>query len=398
MQEKDSIQIITEAILNGECSRAVFSSPFEKGITQKIEIRPILIKNQMHYQITTFQGQKALHQNSLPADCKNQVVNTFLNNFKQALISLKSVDYQILTNKKGGRTFLKKAPIQKNLEKSLDVLDHNRKKNYLLDETSLSFLVELGLFSQDGQVKPKKSDKYKQLNRFLEMVEDILPSLNKNETVNIIDFGCGKAYLTFALYHYLHIMKGYSIKIIGLDLKKDVVTDCQALAKKLKFDHLCFQVGDISCYETKEKVNMVVTLHACDTATDAALEKAIVWKSDIILSVPCCQHELFSQIQNKNLMPLLKHGILKERFSSLVTDAARAQILEIMGYHCQVLEFIDMEHTPKNLLIRATIKSKIAENEKLNKKKLMNDYEIFKQELNIYPFLEKRLKKLDLFV
>ena len=398
MQEKDSIQIITDAILKGECSRAVFSSPLEKGLTQKIEIRPILIKNQLHYQITTFQGQKALHQNCLPGLCKNQIFD-FLNSFKQALISLKSMEYQILTNKKGIRTFLKKSPpLQKTLEKSLEVLDHNRKKNYLLDETSLSFLVELGLMSKDGKVIAKKSDKYKQLNRFLEMVEDILPSLNKNETVNIIDFGCGKAYLTFALYHYLHTMKGYSIKVTGLDLKNDVVVSCQALAKKLKFDHLSFQVGDITCYETKEKVNMMVTLHACDTATDAALEKAIVWKSDIILSVPCCQHELFSQIQNKNLMPLLKHGILKERFSSLVTDAARAQILEIMGYHCQVLEFIDMEHTPKNLLIRATIKSKMADNEKLNKKKLMNDYEIFKQELKIYPFLEKRLKKLDLFI
>jgi len=396
MQEKDSIQIITDAILNGECSRAIFSSPLEKGITQKIEIRPLTIKNQLHYQITTFQGKKALHQNCLPGSCKNQIFDNYLNSFKQALISLKSVEYQILTNKKGIRTYLKKD--KDPLQKSLNVLDHNRKKNYLLDETSLSFLVELGLFSQDGQVKPKKSDKYKQLNRFLEMVEDILPSLNKNETINIIDFGCGKAYLTFALYHYLHTMKGYSIKIIGLDLKNDVVNECQTLAKKLKFEHLSFQVGDISCYETKEKVNMMVTLHACDTATDAALEKAIIWKSDIILSVPCCQHELLTQVENKNLTPLLKHGILKERFSSLVTDAARAQILEIMGYHCQILEFIDMEHTPKNLLIRATIKSKIADNEKLNKKKLMNDYSIFKEELKIYPFLEKRLKKLDLFV
>lgn len=390
MQEKDSIHIIAEAIVNGDCLRAVFSSPLEKGITQKIEIRPILIKNQLHYQITTFQGQKALHQNYLPNDCKNQILDIYLNSFKQALISLKSVEYQILTNKKGIRTFLKKAP---SLPKGLEVLDHNRKKNYLLDETSLSFLVELGLMSKDGKVIAKKSDKYKQLNRFLEMVEDILPSLNKNETINIIDFGCGKAYLTFALYHYLHTMKGYTIKIIGLDLKKDVVTDCEALAKKLKFDHLSFQVGDISCYETKEKVNMMVTLHACDTATDAALEKAIVWKSDIILSVPCCQHELLNQVQNKNLTPLLKHGILKERFSSLVTDAARAQILEIMGYHCQILEFIDMEHTPKNLLIRATIKSKMVEQEKL-----MNDYAIFKEELKISPFLEKRLKKLNLFV
>jgi SAM-dependent methyltransferase len=375
-------EIIVQAIENHEFLHAVFSSPLkteENGIS-KIEVRPLLIKEKLHYQITEYRGQKTFHQNSEKLD-----LNHFIKSFKQALISLKSVSYQVLTNKKGISTYLKKAPQPKKLE----TLTHNRNKNYILKEgTPISFLIELGVMSANGQIIAKKSDKFRQLNRFLEMIEDILPHLNTLKQIHIVDFGCGKAYLTFALYHYLHEMLGLKVEITGLDLKQDVVTYCQKVAKNLKFENLNFQLGDINQFNTEEKVNMMVSLHACDIATDAALEKAILWDTEVILSVPCCQHELFTQVKNEALNPLLKHGILKERFASLVTDAARVQILEIMGYQTQIMEFIDMEHTPKNLLIRAVKKPKA-----LNKDKLLVAYQEFKNNLNIVPNLENRLKK-----
>ncbi|HRD54925.1 MAG TPA: SAM-dependent methyltransferase [Parachlamydiaceae bacterium] len=374
--------LILNAIQKGEFVRAVFSTPLNKEKGFKIEIRPLLIKNQIHYQVTEYRGAQVFHKNYDEKEIQELIFSRFLSEFKQSLISLKNIEFQVLANKKGKRSYLKKSRLKENLS-----LLHNRKKNYLLDEVKAgSFLEALGLVSKEGSLIAKKSDKYRQLNRFLEMVADVLPFLKKNKKLHIVDFGCGKAYLTFALYYYLHVLKGYDVSIIGLDLKKDVVDFCEKLARQLKFEGLSFLVGDIAHYETKKNVNMVVSLHACDTATDAALAKAVSWQADVILSVPCCQHELFSQIQNEALMPLLKHGILKERFAALATDAARAQILEIEGYLVQILEFIDMEHTPKNLLIRA-VKNKIQ-----NKEKSAKVYQIFKKELNIALTLEKLLK------
>ncbi len=387
MRENKPEQIIIEAIEKQEFLQAVFSDPLVKDNSKarKIEIRPVLIKEKLHYQITEHIGQKTFHRNCSEEKCQSLIFDQLLNQFKQALISLKTEDYQILTNKKGMRTYLKKATSIKNLP----ILSHNRKKNYILKEgTPIPFLVELGVMTKTGQIIAKKQDKFRQLNRFLEMIEDILPSLNKNKRLHIIDFGCGKSYLTFALYYFLHEMRNFDLKITGLDLKEDVVNHCQMIAKKLKFEGLNFCVGDINHYITEDSVDMMVTLHACDTATDAALEKAVEWKADVILSVPCCQHELFNQVENDLLNPLLKHGILKERFSSLITDAARVQILEIMGYQTQILEFIDMEHTPKNLLIRAVKNPKNS-----NRNKLISDYKQFKKELKIEPSLEKRLYK-----
>jgi len=386
MKEQDAEQIIIEAIENGEFLHAVFSDPLLRHATvaKKIEIRPILIKKTLHYQITEFKDQKALHQNCDVLKCKSLLMDQ-LNQYKQVLICLKSMDFHVLTNKNKMRTYLKKA----HPEKNLPIFSHNRKKNYILEEGNpIPFLVELGVMSKDGKVIAKKYDKYRQLNRFLEMIEDLLPSLDQNKKLQIIDFGCGKSYLTFALYHYLHIMKGIDLEIIGLDLKKDVVDHCQAIAKKLKYEQLNFLVEDINRFQTEKSVDMMVTLHACDTATDAALEKAVLWNTKVILSVPCCQHELLPQVEMEVLNPLLKHGILKERFSSLITDAARVQILEIMGYQAQVLEFIDMEHTPKNLLIRAIKKLTSS-----NKEQLILSYQNFKKELHINPSLGKRLEK-----
>lgn len=233
-------------------------------------------------------------------------------------------------------------------------LSHNRSKKYILKEgTVVPYLQDLGVMTGDGKVVRARFDKFRQINRFLEFIEDILPQLDKERELTILDFGCGKSYLTFAMYHYLHEIQQYDIRIIGLDLKKDVIEHCNQLAVKYGYDKLQFLEGDIADYEGVQSVDMVVTLHACDTATDYALAKAIGWNAKVILSVPCCQHELNGQMVNKTLAPIMEYGLLKERFAALVTDGMRAKYLEASGYDTQVLEFIDMEHTPKNILLRA---------------------------------------------
>lgn len=233
-------------------------------------------------------------------------------------------------------------------------LSHNREKQYILREgCPVDFLVGLGVQTPDGRITKNKYDKFRQINRYLEFIEDILDQLPREGTIHVIDFGCGKSYLTFAMYYYLRVLQGRDIHITGLDLKADVIRRCNELAAQCGYKQLRFQVGDISAYEGEQKVDMVVSLHACDTATDYALEKAVGWGAKVILAVPCCQHEVNRQIHCKELEPLLRYGVIKERMSALITDAIRAGLLEQQGYDTQILEFIDMEHTPKNLLIRA---------------------------------------------
>lgn len=222
--------------------------------------------------------------------------------------------------------------------------------------------MELGVQTKDGAIVHAKYDKFRQINRFLEFIEDVLPKLDKNQETRIIDFGCGKSYLTFAMYYYLKVLKGYPVRITGLDLKTDVIEHCSRLAKKFGYESLEFLHGDIASYEGTDEVDMVVTLHACDTATDYALEKAVRWNAKVILSVPCCQHEVNKQMESELFAPVFHYGIIKERMAALYTDALRAEVLEAMGYRVQILEFIDMEHTPKNLLIRAVKQGKRKEN------------------------------------
>ena len=241
-------------------------------------------------------------------------------------------------------------------------LSHNKQKKYILEEGKpVGFLIDLGVMTKEGKIVASRYDKFRQINRFLEFIEDVIPYLSKDREQTIIDFGCGKSYLTFAMYYYLKEIKGLDIRIIGLDLKKDVIMHCNLLARKYGYKKLNFYVGDIADYKDVSSVDMVVTLHACDTATDYALAKAVKWGAKVILSVPCYQHEANGQIQSDELMPVLKYGILKERMSSILTDAIRANRLEIAGYQTQILEFIDMEHTPKNLLIRGAYTGKKAD-------------------------------------
>lgn len=247
------------------------------------------------------------------------------------------------------------------------MLSHNRTKEYILKEgIPVPFLIDLGVMNNLGDVVKSRYDKFKQINRFLEFIRDIADELPKNREIRIIDFGCGKSYLTFAIYYYLHELQGRDVAITGLDLKKDVINKCNVLSNKYGYDKLVFKLGNIADYTGEETVDMVVTLHACDTATDYALFKAVSWNAKVILSVPCCQHELNSKIQNDIFSPVLDYGILKDRLSAIFTDAIRAEALKIKGYKTDILEFIDMEHTPKNLLIRAVKGNEKGNLEKLN--------------------------------
>jgi SAM-dependent methyltransferase len=259
---------------------------------------------------------------------------------------------RVLVSKKGTLSIKEKRQ-QPKMEAASFVPEHNRQKSYILEEgIRVPFLVDLGVMTEEGKIVRSRYDKFRQINRFLEFIEDILPKLHSDKENVIIDFGCGKSYLTFAMYYYLHELKGYPIRIIGLDLKQTVIDKCNQLKEEYGYHKLNFYHGDIASYEGVDHVDMVVTLHACDKATDYALFKAVNWGASVILSVPCCQHELNRQMKNDLMAPIFQYGIVKERMAALYTDALRAEILENQGYRTQILEFVDMEHTPKNILIR----------------------------------------------
>lgn len=338
---------------------AVLSNPREKEELQKVKIRPLLKGAELHFQLEEFRGKQAFHEN---VRAEEAVVKTgeLMQLFKQMQIETKKFSCTVLISKKGKITIKKKAVSGK--VKEVD-LSHNRSKKYILQEgTPVMFLQDLGVMTADGKIVRTRFDKFRQINRFLEFIEDILPKLPSDREVTILDFGCGKSYLTFAMYYYLHELKKYDVRIIGLDLKTDVICKCNELSEKYGYEKLRFLEGNIADYTGVDEVDMVVTLHACDTATDFALAKAVGWKAKVILSVPCCQHEMNEQIQNEILHLALKYGLIKERMAALFTDALRAEYLEREGYDTQILEFIDMEHTPKNILIRAVRTGRAHEN------------------------------------
>ena len=365
------------------------SNPEKTETLAKIKIRQMELKGKVQYQIEEFTKTQAFHKNVTLEELKELFPAYFDNRFRQAQLHLQGEDVQILVSKKGAVSILRKKAKAEAAPKL--PLSHNRTKNYILNEgTAVPFLVELGVMTKDGAVTKAKYDKFRQINRFLEFVQDILPSLPSNRTITILDFGCGKSYLTFAIYHFLKVLHGRDVRIIGLDLKKDVIANCNRLAQKLGYSDLTFLHGDSADYEGMNQVDMVVTLHACDTATDYALAKAIGWDASVILSVPCCQHELNKQIKNEELSPLLKYGLIKERTAALFTDAIRGNLLEAAGYQTQILEFIDMEHTPKNILLRAVRKQKPSE-EKLQKN--LEEMEPTLKLLHAEPTLYNLLKK-----
>lgn len=366
---EDIIKLL-DRVLNIDFIRAVLSNPRDKEGIIKVKVRPLEKKGNLLFQFEAFTAKQAFHRNLEKEEAKAQFTE-YMEQFRQMQIETVSDIYTVLISKKGKITVKRK---QRREKAQAADLSHNRKKQYILEEgIPVPFLRDLGVMTEDGKIVRTKTDKFRQINRFLEFIEDILPQLDKERELTILDFGCGKSYLTFAMYYYLHELKKYDIRIIGLDLKEDVIGHCGKLAEKYGYEKLTFLVGDIADYEGVDQVDMVVTLHACDTATDYALAKAVGWNAKVIMSVPCCQHELNIQLsdsgrhENGNggeirgevsemLAPVMDYGLLRERFAALVTDGLRAKYLENMGYETQVLEFIDMEHTPKNILLRAVKK------------------------------------------
>ncbi len=355
-----------QIFLEKDIITAVFSKPENKTEQpSKIKIRKILLKNTEHYQIEEFRENKAFHKNILPDNFLPYLVNFFVH-FKTAECLAKEKTLRFLKNKKGLWN-LKQTPklLSKIKSESAGSL-HDNTKNYVLPiSPPPQFLKELNFFTAQGSIINSKYGKFRQINKYLEFIESVLPALTAGSTakkLNIIDFGCGKAYLSFALYYYLTEIKKIPAEICGLDLKKDVIDFCNELSRKCNFSGLSFKTGDISSFEFKTESDMVISLHACDTATDFALAKAIQNNAKVIFAVPCCQHELNAQIRknaekitakNNPLFPMFDYGIVTEKFSSLLTDTVRSKILEKHGYKVNVEEFIDTEHTPKNILIKA---------------------------------------------
>ena len=373
--------------------RILISNARKKEGASKLQVRPVLVKGQMLYQVTRTEGTKEIHKNYEKAELISYLCTEMQENFRQLQLEGAKVRGTVLVSKKGRMSIKTKVQnIQgKSREDFTPMLSHNRTKRYLLQEgVPVPWLIDLGVMSPDGKVKHSRYDKFKQLNRFLEFIQDILPKLPKEREIRIIDFGCGKSYLTFAMYYYLKVLNHYDIQVTGLDLKADVIEHCSRLAEKYGYDKLQFLQGDIASYEGADQVDMVVTLHACDTATDYALAKAVKWNASVILSVPCCQHELNRQVTNEMLAPVLEYGILKERFATILTDGLRAQMLTTAGYDTQILEFIDMEHTPKNLLIRA-VKNPRGKQD-LQQQKAWKDCV---QAFHVQPSLEKLLFETD---
>ena len=362
------LQSLFTDCLNETLIRVILSNPSSKDGVIKICARPMLKNKSLLFQIEEYTKTQVFHKNLTAGDASSYLTGKLSSDtssqtasFKNALVETKSFTANVLVSKKGTITIKKKmnaSPKQTKIS-----LSHNRKKKYILEEgIPVPFLIDLGVMTQNGNIINAHYDKFRQINRFLEYIEDILPSLPTGRELRILDFGCEKSYLTFAIYYYLKVLKGYPVRITGLDLKEDVIRHCNELAVKYGYDKLEFLCGDIAYYDGCSQVDMVVTLHACDTATDYALAKAVGWGAKVILSVPCCQHELNKQMKNDLLSPVLHYGILKERMAALMTDGLRAQILEANGYRTQILEFIDMAHTPKNLLIRAVYNGHCADN------------------------------------
>lgn len=378
-----------EEHINESLIQVILSNSRNKDAIAKMKLHPVIIKEELLFQIERYIGTKVFHENVQKEAAVQAIAEALEKDFGQLELENANLRGTVLVGKRG--TVSLKIKKKNEPEGKKEAPKHNRQKQYILQEgIPVPFLIDLGVQTKEGKIIRAKYDKFRQINRFLEFVRDVLPVLPKGRKLSILDFGCGKSYLTFALYYYLKILNHYELDVVGLDLKEDVIADCNRLKDKYGYHDLLFLKGDIKEYDEKEQVDMVVTLHACDTATDYALYKAVTWNARVILSVPCCQHELNRQIDSRLLQPVLKYGLLKERISALLTDGIRANLLEKTGYETQILEFIDMEHTPKNILIRAIKKDGF-------QRKRQNELEELTKELRGELTLERLLKEKEGF-
>ena len=386
----NQIEELLKRVLTSLLVDMVISGARGGGDFIKIKVRPVMIRDSLYFQVSRYTDKQVFHENMTAEDALETLSGWILHDFRQAQIRMQDEMVTVLVSKKA------KATVKSKKAACIETqnLEHNRKKQYIIEEgTAVPFMIDLGVMTESGKIIRTRYDKYRQINRFLEFIEDILPELPTDRTVHIIDFGCGKSYLTFAMYYYLKVLKHYDIRITGLDLKQKVIEDCQALADRYGYDGLQFLCGDIADYNGTDEVDMVVTLHACDTATDYALYKAVKWHASVILSVPCCQHELNRKMQCETLSGAFQYGLIKERTAALMTDAMRGQLLEMKGYKTQLLEFIDMEHTPKNILIRG-VKSK-GLLPKAARKQQMENYQKCRDFFGAELTLEKLFKEME---
>ena len=359
-------------------SKAVFSQPIDKTDNQKVNIRPVLLKGELRYQLESFRDNKAFHRNVTGEELLKTVENQLESRYRQALVVTDKETIQYSMKRDGSY----KRHATASLPLPGKVQSHNREKEYILKEgENIPALVDLGVFTADFKIVRAKYDKYKQINRFIELIDHAFKDYGK-DSITILDFGCGKSYLTFILYYYFAVKRKINATIIGYDLKEDVVKRCGEIARKYGYEGLEFVRADVTKdVLTDRNIDMIVTLHACDVATDFALHYAITKKADFIFSVPCCQHEVNSAIRRGgDLDILLKHGIIKERVSALLTDAIRANVLEDMGYTVDMIEFIDFDHSPKNIMIRARRNGKPGSKGRQQAQQLADSYG-FKQTL-----------------
>jgi len=370
-------QLVSDSTLTGAAiSRPRRSDPSRPS---RITVAPVRVARSLRYRFTAHHATRTTDEILGPGAASERLVDLLQNDFRQGLLQATDADWQVLTGR-GAPTILRREP-----SRPRATLTHDRAKRYVLPEgTPVPFLVELDVMTPEGKVRKSRYDKFRQVNRFLELVEDVLPALPEGR-LKIVDFGSGRSYLTFALHHLLVHVHGREVEIMGLDLKADVIADCEQLARRIDAAGLRFEVGDIAGYEALAGTDLVVSLHACDTATDDALDRAVRAEVPVILAVPCCQHEVMSQLESEVLRPLLRYGTLKERFAAEVTDAARAQLLGAVGYDVQVVEFIELEHTPKNVLLRAVARPG------RDRKKAFAEYRVFASELGIDPALGRLL-------
>ena len=395
MEKENILFELIKNIQEDKLIKIVFSDR-QSGDFNKVIIKPIILKSTRNIQIESFKDNKAFHKN---IDLNNlqeleDVLKEYIDNFKQILLQIEGSDISFIRKKEN---FSRKEK-ESNLIKTSN--EHNKKKQYILNEgDKIDFLIELGLMSVEGKILKSSFNKFKQINKYLEFIDDVIEDLKAKKLItnhiNVLDFGCGKSYLTFALYYYLkNYRKDLTFSIVGLDLKKDVIAFCNKLAKKLNYENLEFLNGNIKDYDKSKEVDLVFSLHACNNATDYSLEKALSLDAKAILAVPCCHHEFFEKIQkNKNsefhntLKIMADNGVVLDKFATLATDSFRSLSLELCGYKTKMIEFIDMEHTPKNILIKA-IKSKSS-----NLKEKLVEYNKLKEFLGIKPLLEDLIKK-----
>jgi len=377
-------RLVAELVGNEQLTGATLSKPRRSDPSRaaKVTIDPVLVQGELRYRWTFHHAARTVDENLGPDETGRRLAHLLGGEFRQGLLHATDADWQVLTGGKEPKLLRRPAT------RPLAHLGHDRVKRRVLPEgTPVPFLVELGVMTPEGKVRARRYDKFRQVNRFVELVGDVLDELPAGK-LRVVDFGSGRSYLTFALHHLLTEVHGRDVDIVGLDLKEGVVAECNALAGRLGSRGLRFEVGDIAGYEGVAGADLVVSLHACDTATDAALDRAVRGGASVILAVPCCQHELQPQLASRELEPLLRFGILRERLAAEVTDAVRALLLGAVGYDAQIVEFVDLEHTPKNLLIRAVLRPS------RDRARSLDAYRSLQRALGIDPALERLLGEL----